>query len=416
MPKKSTEYEIFSLLENELSLNYAQGSFKIRNFSTDSGFGVRVLSDKKLGFSYCSSEAEVKKTISKARSLAKHSIKNDFLFASKSVYQSINCYDKKISDMDELFLRDASKEINDIIKKQGCTSRIYSSLSNQKIKIENTSDLAGEYKKTSVDFFIEATYGEGYGYSYYGGCYLPKNIGTVAEEAARMAKQMKNAGKPESGAYTVVFSVESLSSLFEVLIPSLSGQWKRKKISLLSDKLGKQVLSDKLTIHDDPLINLSSCMPFDDEGTKSSNKALFEKGILKNFLFDRESAALAGEKKSGFCSRSSYSSAPTISPSNISINSGDYSNFEEELGDFLFVKSLHGTHTSNMTTGDFGVEINASIYNTNNGKTQSPKRGFIISDNIFNLLNKVIGLEKEKQIHADFFSPRIAFSNLKVVS
>ncbi|MEK6981402.1 MAG: TldD/PmbA family protein [Candidatus Micrarchaeota archaeon] len=416
MPIKSTEHEIFSLIETELSLNYAEDSFKMRNFSTDSGFGVRVLNDKKLGFSYCSGEDEVKTTISKAKLLSRHSVESDFSFVPKSSYPHLNTFDEKIAEMDESFLRDMSTQINDLVKKQGCKSRIYSSLSNEQVKLENTCGFFGEYKKTYADFFVEAMYGEGYGYSSYNGCRLPKDIPALADESIQMAKQMKNAKKLETGTYTVVFSVESISSLFEALMPSLSGHWKRKKISTLCDKLGQKIISEKITVHDDPLIELSSCVPFDDEGTKSSKQTIFDKGVLKRFLFDRESAALDHQKSSGFCSRATYSSSPQVGTSNISIDSGNYTRFEDELGDFLFVKSLHGTHTSNTTTGDFGVEISASIYNTNKGKIQSPKRGFIISDNIFNLLNKVIGLEKERQIHADFFSPRIAFSNIKVVS
>jgi PmbA protein len=161
---------------------------------------------------------------------------------------------------------------------------------------------------------------------------------------------------------------------------------------------------------DNGLEEASERRPFDDEGIVSKKRELIDKGVVKNFIYDKEVAALAKVKKNGFCNRAHFSSSPGAGTSNVLIYPGKYSDLEQEIKDPLIVHSLHGSHTANTTTGDFGLEVNVAFHK---GK---PVRGFMLSANIFKLLKQKILLEKNAICYGNLIAPRIAFTNMQVIS
>ena len=232
----------------------------------------------------------------------------------------------------------------------------------------------------------------------------------IGELAAERAKETKNPRKIDSGTYVVAFEPEALDDLMDVLLPSFSGDWKKRKISYLHDKIGQDIFSEKLSIHDNPLMEEGvNSQPFDDEGVPSEKITIIDKGIAKNFIYNVEVASLEGVSEKGRCSRPSYDSMPGIGFSNIVVDPGDLS---EDEGD-ISVVSFHGAHTSNTTTGDFGIEVN-SAFLTKNGKRE-PIRDFMITGNIFKLFKNIYGIGKRQRKLGTFFAPRIAFSDVQVV-
>ena len=409
-----SDYEVFSSSNRELSCMFAENTIKVKEFSENSGYGIRALKDKKVGFSYCSSEKDIKGTIEKAATLSKFSPISTFSFQEKQNFEKLNSYDPKIAELSEEEMKSAVAQIADIVKSAKARPRIYFSTGTENVSLENTSGFNGSYQKTGVSVYTEATLGKGYGFGYLSSISLPKDFSIVGQQAAEMVKAMQKPKKPATGSYTVAFTQEALHSLLEVFLPSFSGDWKRKKISTLTNSVGKKLFSEKLSIYDNATLAASGIQPFDDEGVKSRKRAIVDKGIFKQFMYNREIAALDNVQESGFCTRGGFSSPPSLDSSNLEISSGDYTNFEEELGEFLLVKSLHGTHTSNMTTGDFGVEVNVAFHIKNS--KQTPMRGFMISENIFNLFTRIKAIEREQKIHDNLICPRMAFENVKVVS
>ena len=315
-------------------------------------------------------------------------------------------------------LKEILHSIKDRAENKGGKSRIFLSTSTDQKRIENTNEFEGSYASTSFSAYVEVMDETGFGFEHIVSNSLPKTIDEIGEGAATMAAKMKNATKPKSGKYKVVFDPIAFENILDTLLPSFSGDYLRRKVTKL--KKDKKMFSDKLTIYEDPSANAINAHPFDDEGIVL-NKAmpLIEKGVVKNFCFDKETIALFNQNKKpisegGFCSRSSFQSAPSIGHSIIVIPSGDYSDFETELGEHLVICSAHGSHTANVTTGDLGLEVsNAYLVNKKGEKT--PMRNFMISANVFDLLSTILGLEKPQRTYLNVISPRFAFDNVQII-
>jgi len=86
------------------------------------------------------------------------------------------------------------------------------------------------------------------------------------------------------------------------------------------------VASGQITIYDDPTIpGFRGSYNIDDEGTLPEKTLLVEAGILKEFLQDKLSARLMGQKANGHGRREDFTNWPLPRMSNTYIAPGKYS-------------------------------------------------------------------------------------------
>ncbi len=405
--------EVYYLSNSTTSLAYTKEQWKTKERHDDSGYGVRVLHDKRLGFSYCQSESDLKKAVENAASLARFSVSSNFSFQDARGQAKMKIFDSKLAEMQPDEMRSMLEQFRD-----GCKGveqvRMYFNANSQGIKLENPL-IKKQYEKTSWSLYAEATAGDGFGFAYKHDMAKPKLDWHEAGNAlAEMAIAMKNPGKPATGTYDIAMQPEALHSILEIIMPSFSGDRKRRGISMLQDKQGKQAFSKELSLYDDATATASDCKPFDDEGTASRRICLVEKGVVKNFLYDRETAALEGVRLDANCSRDDYDSLRMALASNWVVPKGDCKQLSETSKEFIDIVSLHGTHTANTTTGDFGAEVSIAFHVKSGAR--KPLRGFMLTGNVFKLLNSIKAIESTQLRYGNMLAPRILFENAQVVS
>lgn len=404
-----SESEIYYSKSSNTTLNFSSSELKIKEASQDSGYGVRVLNNGKIGFSYAQNENQLDEAKKNAEKVSKFSPKTNFSFPKKSSFPNLDLYDENTANSEIDTLRDLLKQIRTDSEVFGGHSRIILDCGSELVRIENSEGFFGEYKKSSFSAYVEVMHADGFGFGFINQLKMPKttDIGLLA---ADMARNLMGATKPPSGKYTIVLELEAFDNLLEVLLPSFSGEWLRRGIS----KINKETkFSELLTLSDDGSVIASNSAPFDDEGVASKKRTLIDCGKVSSFIYDNETASLANLSAEGFCKRSSYSSPPSLGHSNIVISGGEFDNFSE-LNNYIEIHSMHGSHTANTTTGDAGFEVSSGFL-VQNGE-RKPVRGFLLSCNVFNLFSNILGIEKKQKTFGNLISPRIAFSDVDVVS
>lgn len=404
--------EIFYLKTNRICYEYNGGAIKVKNSGIDEGFGIRVLKDKRLGFSYTNSLSKIPDAVKNAAALSKFSVQTSFSFPEKQKYKKIEAYDKKFDGISIKNLDEMISEILNGIKEHSEPLRIFLTLEIGKKIIANTNLVFAQSRYSSLSAYAEAKNQKGLGIEEYSHYKMPKNFRKIGENAGIMAKQTMHPKKIKTGRYSVVFSQEVLASLFDLLVSSFSGELKKRKTSKLWNKEGKKVFDERLSIYDDPFKDGEGKCAFDDEGVRTNKIPLVEKGIVKNFYYNLEISALCNLKKQGNCTRSSYAVQPGLGNSNIVVKENKKN--LGKLNDYVYVESAHGLHTANPTTGNFGCEVNIAFLCKNGEKTAL--QNFMISENIFKLFNKIEDIEKKQIQTSDFISPRIVFKDIALIS
>jgi PmbA protein len=404
-------HEIFRVSTQSTDITFTGGEMKIKETGTSSGIAVRALHGGKLGFAYSQGEPGLGKALEEAKNLSRFSLQTGFAFSPKAHFQTPDLADRSLDPDDLLYLKSIVDAVREAASSKGGRPRVMCQAGKGDISLENTSGFSGAYAKTSFSLFVECMHGDGYGMSYLTSNWKPKDPETHGHKAAEMAVATQNAGKPESGTYTVVMEVEALESLIGTLLPSLSGDWKRRKMTKLS--AGKKAFSDQFTIMEDGTAPGSDARPFDDEGTPSVPRTLVGSGVVHSFLYDRETAALEGIQGSGACSRDSFESPPSIGASNLVISPGSWKDLND-IDRFIEVHYAHGSHTANLTTGDIGLEVSAAFM-VEKGK-RKPLKGFMLSGNVFDMFADIEAIEARQHAIGSLIAPRIAFKGMRVIS
>ncbi len=226
---------------------------------------------------------------------------------------------------------------------------------------------------------------------------------------ARQVKTMKTA---------VVFEPRIWASILSaVLVPAITADSVQENRSPLKDKVGEEVLGEQVTMVDDPHIPWApGSRGIDDEGIATRRKIVFEKGVLREFLYDHYTASREGRESTGNAYRRSPLSSPRPWPTNLVLKPGE-SSLEEliaDVGSGILVTSTVGEWLSNPVSG----LVNATIshgYIIENGELTQPVKGLTVSDNFYEALSKrLIGLSKDYECLFNTCSPGIALENVTV--
>jgi TldD protein len=162
--------------------------------------------------------------------------------------------------------------------------------------------------------------------------------------------------------------------------------------SIVHDKLGTKVASDLVTMVDSGMSEIASnaggTIIVDDEGVAARRTPIIDKGILKSFLHNRESALIFGAESTGNARAFQYSDDPLIRMRNTYIEPGNNKLDEmiEETNHGYLIKGARNGQADANGEFMFGAE---EAYLIEKGEIRQLLKGASISGNAFEVLQSV---------------------------
>jgi PmbA protein len=194
----------------------------------------------------------------------------------------------------------------------------------------------------------------------------------------------------------VVFTPLGIASaLLGPLLLAFNGKTVLEGASPLKDKLGKQVFDRKLSLWDDATVPYGvGSYPFDDEGVPSEHLSLVANGVVTNFLYDLQTAALAGTQSTGNGKRVGGFPSPAIS--SLILEKGDVSfrAMVEDMKEGLVVEEVMGAEQGNLLGGDFGGNVLLG-YKVENGEIVGRVKDTMIAGNVYQVLKELVAIGQE---------------------
>ncbi len=144
--------------------------------------------------------------------------------------------------------------------------------------------------------------------------------GSVATTAVRRAVDLFGARKPPTMRVPVIFERDVAASLLEDLFAAASAANVATGNSWLSGRIGSRIGSELVNVVDDGRVpaGLGSA-PFDGEGVPTRRTPVFERGMLRSFLYDTYYARKLGAASTG------NSTGGGIGPTNFYLEAGTLS-------------------------------------------------------------------------------------------
>ena len=134
----------------------------------------------------------------------------------------------------------------------------------------------------------------------------------MAREVVRRTVLLFDASQPAAGEMPVVLAAGSSGILLhEAIGHGMEADFNRKGTSIYSDKLGKPIARDFVSIVDDAtLTSARGSINVDDEGFPGQRTVLVEDGVLRSYIHDQISAKHYGVEPTGSGRRESFRHPP----------------------------------------------------------------------------------------------------------
>jgi PmbA protein len=142
---------------------------------------------------------------------------------------------------------------------------------------------------------------------------------------------------------------------------------------------------------------------------------LIQAGVVRNFLYDLQTAGLAKTNSTGSGNRS-LAVQPSISISNLIIDAGD-TTFEEMIrgiDEGLVVEELMGAGQGNVMGGDFSGNVLLG-YKIERGKIVGRVKDAIVAGNVHQALKRIVSIGSEPRwVGGSIYAPPLCFDRLTV--
>lgn len=197
----------------------------------------------------------------------------------------------------------------------------------------------------------------------------------------------------------------------EVIAHAINSDAVQKKSSHFVGKIGKQVASDLLTVEDDATnvegLNASS---FDREGVFHRKNIVIERGILKKFLYNTQTASKDGVRSTGNAGGST-SSPPTVSTTNFLVKPmrSSVDTLVSEIDKGIMISRFSGN--VNPVNGDFSGVVKGGQLIVN-GTIKHAVKEVMVAGNVFEALRRLNGISTERKAIYGSILPYMRFDGI----
>ena len=235
-----------------------------------------------------------------------------------------------------------------------------------------------------------------------------EGLESVATTAVRRAVDLFGARKPPTMRVPVIFERDVAATIFDDVFAAVSGANVAAGNSWLSGRLGSKVGSELVNVIDDGRLpaGLGSA-PFDGEGVPTRRTTVFERGVLRTFLYDTYYAHKLGAASTG------NSTGGGVGPSNFHLEAGPLS-LEELIAstpagvlvvDTIGFATEHASGTFSRGARGFFID---------RGEIAYPIDEFTVAGQYAEMLAAVDGVANDLRFDAPVVSPSFRVAEMTV--
>ncbi len=241
----------------------------------------------------------------------------------------------------------------------------------------------------------------------------------VARDAAELAGRTADAGELQPGSYRAVLGPYALAELLQYFAEdTFSGLALLEERSYLVGRLGERCFDQKVSIADDALDPRGLPKSFDFEGVPKQRVPLVENGVLSGAVWDRASAARAGDSF-----RTTGNAPPPgirrwgPAPFALSVAGGEAESIDElvELvGDGIYITRLHYLGVVEPRQGILTGTTRDGTFRIRDGKLADPLANLRFTAAVPDVLADVPALTRETTLvnQSAFYGERFPYGVL----
>ncbi|MDQ7038927.1 MAG: TldD/PmbA family protein [Aquificota bacterium] len=422
------EYEVFFQRLKKTKVEVSGGEVENLSVSEETGVGIRILREGRIGFSYTTTltEESIKETVLRATEACDLQVRdpgNRFLEELK-ISEAVSVFDREGAEapleMKIDLVMGLERKAKDMdprimgVRKASLTESLVS------VEVSNSHGVrfgfdGTFYSSTIATLGVEGT-DQTMSWEFRGARRL-KDLDTedmVRSVVFKTVSQL-NPRPIKTRVMPVVLFNDVSAMILDAFKDMFLGDSLVKGKTLLKDRVGERVSSEKVTVVDDGTMEGGfNTTPYDAEGVPRRRNIVIERGVFKGFLHSLYTASRSGEDPTGNSGRDSFRSQPVSDTTNLFIEKGDVPleallEAEEEV---FLVLDLMGLHTVDPVSGEFSLGASGVIYK--GGKPDHAVRGVTIAGNILDLWDRIVMVGEDLKFFGGVGSPSLLVRDITV--
>jgi len=377
---------------------------------------VRVIVNGKIGTSYTTDINDIDGVVSKALEVAEFGNPAHFQFPGPSDSQDVKVYDSAVTHVTKEEMVRIGEEMIALVKEYNPDIILHAGLgkSISKSEFANSSGIELTSETTNFGLGINGQWVRGTDilWAGHGFGWRKRDIDhiEITKRAIQLFKMAEKIAPIRSANMPVIFTPEGVMVLLLALRLGFDGKNVLLGSSPLAGKLGEKIADERLSIYDNPLIDYANNSgKYDGEGVPHRVLPLIENGIVKNFLYDLDTAGRAKTKSTGH--------GIGCNPTNIVIKEGDKS-FEDmvkETKEGLIVHDVMGLGQGNPISGEFSVNVQLG-YKIENGEIVGRVKDVMLAGNTYDAIKDIMAIGNKSEWAGSILAPYVQIGKLSVVA
>jgi len=416
--------EAFVVTSENTPIQFETNRLKHAQTHQSTSVALRVIKDGRIGYATSTGLDDLGALARAAAETAAFGAKARFEFPSPSSYPAVDISDPSVSAVPQDKMVKLGEEMIAALRSHTPELLCHAGISKgtTSVRILNTRGTDVTYTQTHFSLSVSGELIRGTDMLFVGDMDSSCHPILDGQKLAAIVKQQlewaRNLATISTGSLPVIFVPSGVgSALVSPFIAAFNGKTVFEGASPVGHRLGEKVFDASFSLYDDPTLPFRpTSRPFDDEGVPSQRTPLVETGVVRNFLYDLQTAALAGRTSTGSAARGR--GLPSPSPSAFVISPGK-TTFEDMVADIkegLVVEELMGAEQGNVLGGDFSGNVLLG-YKVENGKIVGRVKNTMVSGNIYQLLNKVAAIGSDSRWVGSFLNtPSLSFPSVSVAS
>jgi len=400
--KVAEQAEVFQVSSKRTPVEFEASRLKQIQTKESTSTALRLIKGGKIGFAQVDGFIEPETLVNMAVETCQFGMLAKFDFPGPEVYPQIDIFDSQIDQVTIDEMVELGEQLIAAIRQQAPDIVCQASVSKGIASVRMINSGGGEafYNKSFFHLGLEGVLVQDQDMLFVGdsqsSCHPVLDVKGVAEEVIRQLELAKKNVNISTKPMPVIFTPQGVaSSLIAPLMAAFNGKMVLDGASPLKDKQRERVFDKRFSLWDDATLpyQIASC-PCDDEGVPSQRTTLVDRGMVSQFLYDLQTAALAKTQSTGNGSR--HGGLPTPSPSSIVIGEGDVSFWDmvRDMRHGLIIDQLIGAEQGNILNGDFSGNVLLG-YKVEKGEITGRVKNTMVSGNVYQVLSQLEAVGQE---------------------
>lgn len=419
------EAEVFHIVSTSTPVHFEANQIKAVDANDAAGAAVRLIKDGRVGFSSSSNLGDLDALIDAAKETAPFGAEAKFEFPGESTYPDVSIYDPAVEETSFEEMVALGQRVIDELRTHSSEVQVDGGVTRSTMAVTLANSRGGRisYQRSGFRIGFEGTVirGEDMLFTFDGQSSISP-INDPSQVVANIKRQLdwaKETATAQTKKMPIILMPRAVSSiLLNPLLAGLSGKTVLQGTSPLMERLGEKIVDERFSLFDDStLANVPSSSPSDDECVPSRRLRLIDRGIASSFIYDLQTAGLAGKTSTGSGERG-LGSLPGPSAGVLLVGEGD-ATLEEMISGMdegLIVEALLGAGQSNILGGDFNANVLLG-YKIERGSIIGRVKNIMISGNAYKVLNELRAIGSEGRWQGGgLYAPPIALNEVSVAA